>query len=251
MIFRYWGQLSGLVPLVGITSGYCFAGNAALLGACDVIIATEGSNIGMGGPAMIEGGGLGVFKPTEVGPVEVQMPNGVIDILVKDEAEAVKTAKKYLSYFQGPLKKWSCPDQRVLRTLIPENRLRAYDIRQVIHNLADTDSVLEIRPAFGLGMITAFIRIEGRPIALIANNSWHLGGAIAADEADKASRFMQLADAFEIPILALCDSPGFMVGPEHEKTALVRHVSRMMVTAGEFFWKRSAVSLEFRLLRKV
>ncbi|KAI9024519.1 carbamoyl-phosphate synthase L chain ATP-binding protein [Hyaloraphidium curvatum] len=232
MTFRMWGQLSGLVPMIGITNGYCFAGNAALLGCCDVIIATENSNIGMGGPAMIEGGGLGVVKPTEVGPVSVQAPNGVIDILVKDEAEAVRMAKKYLSYFQGPLKTWTCPDQRNLRHIVPENRLRAYDIRKVIYGMADTDSVLELREQFGLGMITALIRIEGRPMGLIANNTWHLGGAIDADAGDKASRFMQLCDAYELPIVALCDTPGFMVGVDHEKTALVRHVSRMMVTAG-------------------
>lgn len=140
--------------------------------------------------------------------LKLKSPFSVIDILVKDEAEAVKVAKKYLAIFQGPLKTWTCADQRILRRLIPENRLRAYDVREVIHTMADTDSVIELRPAFGLGMITAFIRIEGRPIGLIANNSWHLGGAIAADEADKASRFMQLCDGYEIPILALCDTPG-------------------------------------------
>ncbi|KAI9031301.1 pyruvate carboxylase [Hyaloraphidium curvatum] len=230
--FRLWAQLSGLVPLIGVTSGYCFAGNAAILGLCDVIIATEDSNIGMGGPAMIEGGGLGVVKPTEIGPVSVQAPNGVIDVVVKDEAEAVKVAKKYLSYFQGNLKDWSCADQRTLRRLIPENRLRAYDVRDVINALADTDSVLELRKHFGQAMITAFIRIEGRPIGVLCNNSAVLGGAIASEEGEKSARFMQLCDAFDIPILALCDTPGIMVGVEHEKTALVRRVSRMFAAAG-------------------
>ena len=228
--FFLWGKLSGMVPLVGITSGRCFAGNAVILGCCDVIIATAGSNIGMGGPAMIEGGGLGVFRPEEVGPMEEQVPNGVVDIPVTDEAEAVRVAKQYLSYFQGPIAEWECADQRLLRYIVPENRLRVYEVRDVIDTLADTGSVLEIRKHFGIGMVTSLARIEGRPVGVIANNPKHLGGAIDSDAADKATRFMQLCDAFDIPILMLCDTPGNMVGPEYEKTALVRHCCRMFVT---------------------
>ncbi len=228
--FYLWGKLSGMVPLVGITSGRCFAGNAVILGCCDVIIATAGSNIGMGGPAMIEGGGLGVFRPEEVGPMEEQVPNGVVDIPVKDEAEAVRVAKQYLSYFQGPVAEWTCDDQRLLRDIVPENRLRVYEIRDVIKTLADTGSVLEIRKHFGIGMVTSFMRIEGRPVGVMANNPKHLGGAIDSDAADKATRFMQLCDAFDMPLLMLCDTPGNMVGPEYEKTALVRHCCRMFVT---------------------
>jgi acetyl-CoA carboxylase carboxyltransferase component/biotin carboxyl carrier protein len=229
LAFALWGRLSGLVPLVAVNSGRCFAGNAALLGCADVVIATRGSNIGMGGPAMIEGGGLGVFRPEEVGPMEVQVPNGVVDIEVADEAEGVAVAKRYLSYFQGNLPRWTCPDQRRLRQVIPENRLRSYDVRQVIATLADTDSVLELRPRFGIGMITSLVRIEGRPMGIVANNPMHLGGAIDSDGADKAARFMQLCDAFDIPLLFLSDTPGMMVGPEVERTALVRHCSRMFV----------------------
>ena len=228
--FTTMGRLSGLVPLVGVTSGYCFAGNAALLGCCDVIIATANSNIGMGGPAMIEGGNLGVFHPTEVGPMDVQVPNGVVDIAVEDEAEATRVAKQYLSYFQGPLTEWDCADQRTLRRIVPENRLRIYDMREVIEGLADIGSVLELRRHFGLGMVTSFIRVEGRPIGVVANNPNHLAGAIDSDGSDKAARFMQLCDAFDIPILVLCDTPGMMVGPEVEKTALVRHCCRLFVT---------------------
>ncbi|WP_283807942.1 carboxyl transferase domain-containing protein, partial [Bradyrhizobium macuxiense] len=228
--FVQFAKLSGLVPVVGVVSGYCFAGNAAMLGVCDVIIATKNASIGMGGPAMIEGGGLGVYHPAEVGPVSFQSPNGVIDILVEDEAEATTVAQKYLSYFQGAVKDWTAPDQRLLRRAIPENRLRVYDIRNVIDLIADEGSVLEIRRDFGVGMITAFIRIEGKPFGLIANNPRHLGGAIDAPAGDKAARFMQLCDAFDIPIVSLCDTPGFMVGPEAEKTAIVRHVARMFVT---------------------
>ena len=231
LAFTYFARLSGLVPMVGITTGRCFAGNAVLLGCCDVIIATEGSNIGIGGPAMIEGGGLGVFTPDEVGPMDVQVPNGVVDIAVKDEAEAVEAAKKYLSYFQGPVAEWESPDPRELRFIVPENRLRYYDIRAVIDGIADIGSVLELRKEWGIGIITAFIRVEGRPMGVIANNPAHLSGAIDAPGADKGTRFMQLCDAFDIPILSLCDCPGIMVGPEIEKTAVVRHAARMFVTS--------------------
>lgn len=229
--FVAMARLSGLVPLVGVVSGRCFAGNAALLGCCDVIIATRNASIGMAGPAMIEGGGLGSFKAEDVGPTSVQGPNGVIDVLVEDEAEAVAVAKRYLAYFQGTVSDWRCADQRELRHAIPENRLRVYDIRTVIGLLADEGSVLELRRQFAPGMITAFVRIEGKPFGLLANNPMHLGGAIDAQAGDKAARFMQLCDAFDIPMLSLCDTPGFMVGPESEKQATVRHVSRMFVAA--------------------
>ncbi|MFP6709463.1 MAG: carboxyl transferase domain-containing protein [Alphaproteobacteria bacterium] len=227
--FHLFGKLSGLAPMVGITSGRCFAGNAVLLGCCDVVIATENSTIGMGGPAMIEGGGLGVFRPEEVGPMSVQVPNGVVDIPVKDEEEAVSAAQKYLSYFQGTVENWDCVDQRLLRQAIPEDRLRIYDVRKVVDQLADSGSVLELRAAFGLGMVTALARIEGRSVGIIANNPNHLAGAIDSDAADKAARFMQLCDAYDIPLVLLCDTPGNMVGPVAEQTALVRHCCRLYV----------------------
>jgi acetyl/propionyl-CoA carboxylase alpha subunit/acetyl-CoA carboxylase carboxyltransferase component len=231
--FAHFAGLSGLVPMVGITTGLCFAGNASLLGCCDVIIATEGSNIGMGGPAMIEGGSLGVFAPEDIGPMDVQVPNGVVDIAVADEAEAMQVAKQYMSYFQGPISTFESADQRKLRHIIPENRLRVYDVRAVIETLSDTDSVLELRKDFGVGMITSFARIEGRPVGIVANNPMYYGGAITSDGSDKAARFMKLCDAFDIPLVFLVDTPGIMVGPEIEKTALVRHSSRMFVVGAD------------------
>jgi acetyl-CoA carboxylase carboxyltransferase component len=228
--FQYFAELSRKVPLVGVNSGRCFAGNAALLGCCDVVIATKASNIGMGGPAMIEGGGLGVFAPEEIGPSASQYRNGVIDVLVGDDAEAVATAKKYLSYFQGALSDWKCADQRSLRSAIPENRLRVYDVRSVIETLADTDSVLELTGGFGIGMVTALARIEGRPVGIVANDPMHLGGAIDGEAADKASGFMRLCSTFGIPLVFLCDTPGFMVGPDAEKTGLVKRAAKLFTT---------------------
>src|SRR5271166_834651 len=227
--FELFARLSALVPLVGIASGYCFAGNAALLGCCDVVIATEDSSIGMGGPAMIEGGGLGVHEPGEVGPIEVQDANGVVDLRAADDAAAVALAKRYLSYFDGAAQPGPVPDQELLRDLIPEQRKRVYDIRAVVDTLFDGDSVLELRRGFGPGMLTALARVDGRPLGVVANDPTHLGGAIDADGADKAARFLQLCDAFELPVLFLCDTPGFMVGPAAERTATVRHFARMFL----------------------
>jgi len=227
--FASFAGLSGSVPMVGVVSGFCFAGNAALLGCCDVIIATTNSSIGMGGPVMIEGGGLGVFQPEEVGPMDVQTQNGVVDIEVADDIEAVAVAKKYLSYFQGATSSWEADEQLKLRNLVPESRKRAYNVRTIIKALADTNSFLEIRPKFGPSMVTGLLRIEGRPFGVIANNSMHMAGAIEAEGADKVARLMQICNAHGIPLLSLIDTPGFMVGPEIERRAQVRHVCRMFV----------------------
>jgi acetyl-CoA carboxylase carboxyltransferase component len=228
--FELFAELSGLVPLVGVAAGYCFAGNAALLGCCDVVIATENSSIGMGGPAMIEGGGLGVYEPGEVGPIDVQHANGVVDLRVADEADAVAAAKRYLSYFGGAREPGPAPDQERLRELIPEQRKRVYDVRPVVETLFDQGSVLELRDGFAPGMLTALARLEGKPLGVLANDPRHLGGAIDAEGADKAARFLQLCDAFALPALFLCDTPGFMVGPQAERTATVRHFARMFLT---------------------
>jgi acetyl-CoA carboxylase carboxyltransferase component len=229
--FASYARLNGQVPVVGIVAGRCFAGNAALLGCSDVIIATRASNIGMGGPAMVEGGGLGVFKPEQIGPSTVQHGNGVIDILVDDEAQAVAAARHYLSFFQGSVKDFTAPPLLALRDVVPENRLRVYDTRLALQGLADGGSLLELRTGFGKGIHTAMARIEGRPVGLLANNPLHLGGAIDADAADKAARFMQLCNAHGLPLVSLVDTPGFMVGPDTEATAQVRHVSRLFIAA--------------------
>ncbi len=235
--FASFARLNGRVPVLAIVAGRCFAGNAALAGCADVIIATRGSNLGMGGPAMVEGGGLGVFRPEQIGPSAVQHANGVIDILVDDEASAVAAARHYLSFFQGRLSfdahadAAPAPDPQALRTLVPENRLRVYDSRAAIHGIADTGSVLMLREGFGAGVHTALARIGGRPLGILANNPLHLGGAIDAAAADKAARFMQLCNAHDLPLLSLVDTPGFMVGPDTEAQAQVRHVSRLFIAA--------------------
>jgi acetyl-CoA carboxylase carboxyltransferase component len=229
--FASFARLNGQVPVVGIAAGRCFAGNAALLGCSDVVIATRASNIGMGGPAMVEGGGLGSFKPEQIGPSGVQHTNGAIDVLVDDEAQAVVAARHYLSFFQGVGNGWAAPDGTALREVVPENRLRVYDTRSAIEGVADVGSVLYLRTGFGVGIHTALARIAGRPVGLLANNPAHLGGAIDADAADKAARFMQLCNAHGLPLVSLVDTPGFMVGPDTEATAQVRHVSRMFIAA--------------------
>lgn len=229
--FARWAALAGQVPRVGIVAGRCFAGNAALLGCSDVIIATRTASIGMGGPAMIEGGGLGVVAPEAVGPVAMQVPNGVVDIVVDDEAAAVAVARQYLGYFQGPLTTFKEPDQRPLLDAVPANRNALYDTRAILHTLCDEGSVLELRAGFGTGVLTVLGRIEGRAVAVAASHPRHLGGALDAPACDKLARFMQLADAFGLPLVTLVDTPGFMVGPASEQTAMVRHASRLFVNA--------------------
>jgi acetyl-CoA carboxylase carboxyltransferase component len=229
--FAAFARLSGQVPVVGIVNGRCFAGNAALLGCSDVVIATRASNIGMGGPAMVEGGGLGVFRPEAIGPSPVQHANGVIDVLVDDEAQAVAAARHYLSFFQGHQDGWRAPDALALRDVVPENRLRVYDTTAAMAGLVDAGSLLPLRTGFGVGIHTALARIEGRAVGLMANNPLHLGGAIDADAADKGARFMQLCNAHGLPMVSLVDTPGFMVGPDIEARAQVRHVSRLFVVA--------------------
>ena len=227
--FATYASMSGSAPRIGVNSGFCFAGNAVIFGCSDITMATKNSWIGMGGPAMIEGGGLGSYAPKEVGPMDIQSKNGVIDLLVEDEADAVRHTKKLLAFFQGRLKDWTMGDQRLLRHVIPEDRKRVYEMRKAIDLIADEDSFLELRRHYGVGMITGFIRVEGHPFGLIANDPMHLGGAIDAPAAEKAGRFMQLCDAFDLPLVSLCDTPGFMVGPEDEKHATVRRASHMML----------------------
>ncbi|WP_205304982.1 carboxyl transferase domain-containing protein [Nocardioides sp. 616] len=230
--FYRFARLSGEVPLVGVAAGRCFAGNAALLGCCDVIIATRGANIGMGGPAMIEGGGLGTFTPEEIGPAAEQAAAGVVDVLVQDEAEAVVVAKRCLAYFSGEVaEEWECGDQDELRDLVPEQRGRAFDVRRVVHRLADSGSVLELRRDFGRGIVTALVRVEGRAYGLVANSTEHLGGAVDGEGADKMARFLGLCDRHGLPVITLCDTPGFMVGPESERSGTVRRFGDLFTTS--------------------
>ncbi|HEY2715082.1 MAG TPA: carboxyl transferase domain-containing protein [Solirubrobacterales bacterium] len=228
--FALWAGLSGLVPRIAVVHGRCFAGNAVIAGCADLIVATEGASLGMGGPAMIAGGGLGEVEPDAVGPVAaMQAPNGVVDLVVADEAEATAAARKLLGYFQGAAPPGAEPDQSALRELVPERARRAYKVAPIVETLADAGSVTFLRERFAPEMVTALGRIEGRPVGFIANDTRHVAGAITTAGGDKAARFLQLCDAFGIAVVSLIDTPGFMVGPEAEATGLVRHASRLLV----------------------
>ncbi|WP_292991033.1 carboxyl transferase domain-containing protein [Mycobacterium sp.] len=243
--FRALGGLSGQVPLISIVSGRCFAGNAALAGTCDVIIATPDANIGMGGPAMIEGGGLGRYRPEDIGPIDVQRRNGVVGLAASDEAHAVALAKQYLSYFQGRQGDWEAPDPLRARHVVPENRLRAYDVHHAVEAVADIGSILELSADYGVGMVTALVRVEGVPFGLVANSSHHLGGAIDAEAADKLADFLTLCESAGLPVISLCDTPGFMVGPDAEADATVRRFSKLFVVGA-----RLTVPFGMVILRK-
>lgn len=229
--FGSFAALSGEVPLVGIAAGYCFAGNAALLGCCDIIIATRDANIGMAGPAMIEGGGLGRVAPTDIGPAETHARVGSVDVVVGDEAEAVAVALRYLTTLGNVTSPVARPDADLLRNVVPRNRAEIYEVRQAIDLILDVDSKIEMRQQFGIGIVTALGRIDGRSVGVLANNPGHLGGAIDRDAADKMARFIQLCDAHRLPIVSLCDTPGFMVGAQAEEQAQVRHFARLFVAA--------------------
>ena len=227
--FALWARLSGIVPRIAVVKGRCFAGNAVLAGTSDLIVATRDASLGMGGPAMIAGGGLGDVAPDDVGPMSVQEPNGNVDVVVDDEAAAVEVTKKLLAYFRPGRSEWTAGDQTVLRTAVPERERRAYDVAPIIETLADTDSVTFLRPRFAREMVTALARIEGRPVGILANDTRFMAGAITAAASDKAARFLQLCNGFGLPVISLVDCPGYMVGQAAEAESLVRRASRMLV----------------------
>lgn len=230
--FRRFAALSGVVPLVGIAAGYCFAGNAALLGCCDLILATEGSSLGMGGPAMIEGGGLGRVAPQDVGPVAVLAAAGAVDLVLPDEAGAAATARTLLGLLAGG-RQPGAPggDAATLRTVMPAQRNAAYEVRTIVDTVFDAGSVIELRASFGRPVLTALARLDGRPVAVAASQVHHGAGALDAPACDKLARLMQLADAHGLPLVTLVDTPGFMVGPASEATGMLRHAARLFVTA--------------------
>ncbi|MDI9336321.1 MAG: carboxyl transferase domain-containing protein [Gammaproteobacteria bacterium] len=237
--FQNFAKLAQRVPLIGVVHGYCFAGNAALLGICDIIVASQNSYSGMGGPAMIEGGGLGVFRPEQIGPVEVQTRNGVVDRVVKDEAQAVLLVKKLLPqlcqgssspFIEKPTPELFAED---LRHILPANRQRVYDMRNLIHQVLGAENVIELQAEYAPGMITALVNLAGVSCALVANNVHHLAGAIDATGAQKFVQFLRLAKKFDLPVLSFIDTPGFMVGPDVEKQGQVRLAGSMFSAAAE------------------
>jgi acetyl-CoA carboxylase carboxyltransferase component len=227
--FALWARLAGLVPRIAVVAGRCFAGNAVIAGCSDLIVATENVSLGMGGPAMIEGGGLGKVDPDEVGPIEMQARNGVVDVVTADEAEATAATKRLLGYFQGAVPPGEAADQEALRDAVPERQRRAYAVQPIVETLADAGSVTFLRERYAPEMVTALARIEGRPLGVIANDTRHVAGAITSDAGEKAAAFLELCNRFDFPVLSLVDTPGMMVGPEAEATGLVRRASRLLL----------------------
>ena len=227
--FATWAALSGLVPRIAVNNGYCFAGNAALFGCADFTIATRSSWIGMAGPAMIEGGGLGTYAAQEIGPIEVHERNGVVDLVAIDEAQATGLAKQVLGYFQGPVRRWRALDQSPLRSLVPKERRLAYPVREVLETIADEGSLLELRPLYGRSIVTGFMRLEGEPVGVLASDCQQLGGAVDSEAAEKAADFLDRCDAFGLPVVSFTDTPGFMVGPDNEREGAVRRMSKLFL----------------------
>jgi len=231
--FARWAKLAGRVPRIAVNNGYCFAGNAALFGCADIRIATRQSWIGMAGPAMIEAGGLGRFEPRDIGPVDLHLRQGVVDICADDEPGAARVARTILGYFQGRSGDRDCGNQDWLRDALPDNRRFTYKVRAIIERIADTGTFTEMSREFGSAIITGFLRVDGVPLGLLANDNQVLAGAIDAEAAEKAARFMRLCDAHGIAMLSLVDTPGFMVGPASEAQAAVRHMSEMFLAGAQ------------------
>ncbi len=231
--FALWGRLAGVVPRIAVVSGRCFAGNAVLAGGADLRVGTPDVNLGMAGPAMIEGGGLGRFSPEEIGPAEVQVANGVLDVLVEDEEEAVEVVRRLLGLLAGPAPAGEAPDQAALRTLLPSNDREAFDVRAVVEGLADLDTVTWLREGWAPELVTAFARVEGLAVGFLANQSTHLAGALTADASAKAADFLDLCERWRIPVVSLVDTPGFMVGPDAERTGLVRTAGRLVSSGAQ------------------
>lgn len=230
--FTLWAGLSGIVPRIAVVAGRCFAGNAVLAGSADLIVATRDATMGVAGPAMIAGAGLGDYTAEQIGPIEVMSANGVVDLVVADEREAVVAATRLLDVFGGPGEPGPAADQAELRNLLPARERQAYDVRPVIETLADAGTVIHLRERFAPEMVTAFARIAGRPVGVLANQTLHMAGSLTSDGCDKAARFVQLCDSFGIPLISLVDTPGIMAGPEAERTAVLRHASRLLVATG-------------------
>jgi len=223
--------LSGWVPTVSVVSGRSFAGNASIAGLSDVVFATRGSAIGIGGPPLVEAA-LGVtVTPEELGPSEMHERNGGIDLLIGDDAEGVDLVRRYLAYFLVERTEGTpSPTHATIRSIVPDNRRGLYDMRKVVRALADEGSVFELRPAWATGAITALARMGGHTVAVIANQPLSpIAGAIDSDAADKLARFIRLADAFDIPIVSLMDNPGFMLGPDAERAGIARHHARPLL----------------------
>ena len=231
--FHAWAALSGVIPRITINHGFCFAGNAALFGAGDIRIATEASFIGMAGPAMIEGGGLGSFAPTQIGPVNEHVKNGGIDILAKDESDAIRFARQALAYWQGTISESEPSPQDALRQALPQNRRLAYEPRKLLSTMLDADSILELKPDFGRAVITAFARIKGKPVAIVCSDCRHLGGAIDIDAAKKITDLFELANGWQLPVVSFIDTPGFMVGPESESQGAPRIMSELFIAGAK------------------
>jgi acetyl-CoA carboxylase carboxyltransferase component len=192
---------------------------------------------------MIEAGGLGVVAPEEVGPTAVQARVGTVDVVVPDDAAAVATVRQALGLLTGRIRPGQSADQRRLRHLLPVNRVRSYDVRPVLETLADTGSLLELRPRYGTGIVTALARLAGRPVGVLANDPRHLGGAIDAESAEKAATFLRLCQARALPVISLVDTPGFMVGPESEKTGTVRRFGGLYIAGARLTVPLCAVVL--------
>jgi acetyl-CoA carboxylase carboxyltransferase component len=229
--FPTLARLSGRVPTVCGVPGRAFAGHAILAGLCDFVVATRNAAIGMAGPPLVEAALGERLTPEQIGAAGIHAASGAAEAVVENEPDLIGLISAYLSYFEGRLE----PGEAVvpatyLRDIVPADPRKPYDVREVISGLCDLGEILELRGGFARSLVTALGRVDGWPTGFIASQPLVLAGAIDAGASDKISRFAKLCDAFGLPIVFLVDSPGFLVGPAAETTALMRHSTRVIHT---------------------
>lgn len=237
-IFYNQSNLSGKIPQICLLFGPSAAGGAYIPSFCDCIIMVEGNaSMYLGSPRMAESVIGEKVTLEEMGGARMHCEvSGVGDFLVKTEPEAIELGKKYLSYLpqnwheKAPVEKSKEPEtgSDKLRSIIPESPARAYDMLNVMRTIVDKDSIFEIKPLYAREVITAFARIDGQTIGIVANQPMVKGGVLFAESANKSARFIQICSAFQIPLLFLADVPGFMIGSKVEREGIIRAGAKMI-----------------------
>ena len=236
-IFYNQVKLSGMIPQVCLLFGPSAAGGAYIPAFCDIVIMVDqNASMYLGSPRMAEKVIGEKVTLEEMGGARMHCTvSGCGDVLVKCEEEAIESAKKYISYFPASFKEKPLlvtgiapKEGRELEAIIPENQNAPFDMYECIYTLIDNDSFYEVKKLFAPELITGFARMDGRAIGIIANQPKVKGGVLFVDSADKAAKFIQLCDAFHIPVLFLADVPGFMIGTKVERAGIIRHGAKLI-----------------------
>ncbi len=254
--FHDLARASGWIPVVSLMLGAGFAGPTNYAGMSDFVVMVRGiSTMGLAGPALVKAGTGEIVDMEEIGGAAAQVDrHGLADLGVATEDEAFAAARRYLSYLPGnaraalpTLDVLDPPSRRddTLLDLVPANPRKAYDVRKVIALIADKNSVFEIKPTYAGNVVTAFTRLDGRPVGILANQPLRLGGMVDANACDKLAHFIALCDAFGLPLISLIDVPGFLIGSAAERSVLGRRSAKLI-----YEWGHASVPRISVILRK-